>query len=134
MIDPRVVETLVDARARQPRLTDRPAHKPRSARCWARWRRAGTTPASRAALGLSERAVEKHINAVFSKLGLSEETDVHRRVKAVLVYLSDSGSPPPMRASAGGYCRVRMMLAPPARCGTHPGPWVPPMGEWSRGR
>ena len=42
-----------------------------------------------AALGLSERAVEKHINSVFSKLGLSEEPDVHRRVKAVLLYLSD---------------------------------------------
>jgi DNA-binding CsgD family transcriptional regulator len=42
-----------------------------------------------AALGLSERAVEKHINSVFSKLGLSEEPDVHRRVKAVLLYLAD---------------------------------------------
>ena len=41
-----------------------------------------------AALGLSERAVEKHINSLFSKLALSEETDGHRRVKAVLVYLS----------------------------------------------
>jgi hypothetical protein len=34
------------------------------------------------------RAVEKHSNAIFSKLGLSEERDVNRRVKAVLVYLS----------------------------------------------
>ncbi len=42
-----------------------------------------------AALGLSERAVEKHINSVFSKLGLSEEPDVNRRVKAVLLYLGD---------------------------------------------
>ena len=41
-----------------------------------------------AALGLSERAVEKHINSLFSKLSLSEETDGHRRVKAVLVYLA----------------------------------------------
>ena len=41
------------------------------------------------ALGLSERAVEKHINSVFSKLGLSEEPDVNRRVKAVLLYLAD---------------------------------------------
>ena len=46
-----------------------------------------------AALGLSERAVEKHINSVFSKLGLSEEPDVHRRVKAVLLYLADRCSP-----------------------------------------
>ena len=41
-----------------------------------------------AALFLTERAVEKHINAIFSKLELSEEPDVHRRVKAALVYLS----------------------------------------------
>ena len=44
-----------------------------------------------ATLVLSERAVEKHINSIFSKLGLSEETDVHRRVKAVLLFLSDQG-------------------------------------------
>jgi DNA-binding NarL/FixJ family response regulator len=40
-------------------------------------------------LVLSERAVEKHINSLFSKLGLSEEPSVHRRVKAVLLYLAD---------------------------------------------
>jgi len=39
-------------------------------------------------LFLTERGVEKHINAIFSKLGLSEEPDVHRRVKAALTYLS----------------------------------------------
>jgi DNA-binding NarL/FixJ family response regulator len=44
-----------------------------------------------AALGLTERAVEKHINSIFSKLGLSEEPDVHRRVKAVLLFLSERG-------------------------------------------
>jgi DNA-binding NarL/FixJ family response regulator len=43
------------------------------------------------ALFLSERAVEKHINSLFSKLGLSEEPDVHRRVKAVLLYLAEQG-------------------------------------------
>ena len=41
------------------------------------------------ALQLGDRAVEKHINAVFTKLGLSEEVAVHRRVMAVLVYLAD---------------------------------------------
>jgi len=39
-------------------------------------------------LFLTERAVEKHINSIFSKLGLAEEKDVHRRVKAALLYLS----------------------------------------------
>jgi DNA-binding NarL/FixJ family response regulator len=42
-----------------------------------------------ASLVLSERAVEMHINSLFSKLGLSEETSGHRRVKAVLLYLAD---------------------------------------------
>jgi DNA-binding NarL/FixJ family response regulator len=40
------------------------------------------------ALVLTVRSVEKYINGIFSKLGLSEETDVNRRVKAVLVYLA----------------------------------------------
>jgi DNA-binding NarL/FixJ family response regulator len=39
-------------------------------------------------LVLTKRAVEKHINAIFMKLGLSQATDVSRRVKAALIYLS----------------------------------------------
>jgi DNA-binding NarL/FixJ family response regulator len=42
------------------------------------------------ALVLSERAVEKHINSIFSKLGLTEAKDVNRRVKAVLLYLTET--------------------------------------------
>jgi DNA-binding NarL/FixJ family response regulator len=42
------------------------------------------------ALGLSVRAIEKHSNAVFVKLGISEEVDANRRVRAVLVYLGAS--------------------------------------------
>jgi len=34
--------------------------------------------------------VEKHINAIFTKLDLSQEADTNRRVRAVLVYLSES--------------------------------------------
>jgi DNA-binding NarL/FixJ family response regulator len=44
-------------------------------------------------LFLSERAVEKHINSMFSKLHLVEEADVNRRVKAVLLYLAASDVP-----------------------------------------
>jgi DNA-binding NarL/FixJ family response regulator len=47
-----------------------------------------------AALFLSERAVEKHINSIFSKLGLSEEQEIHRRVKAALLFLADGGPSP----------------------------------------
>ncbi len=41
-----------------------------------------------AALSLTERAIERHINSIFSKLGLTVEKDVHRRVKAVLMFLA----------------------------------------------
>jgi len=40
-------------------------------------------------LHLSESSVEKYVNSIFSKLGLAEEKDTHRRVKAALLYLSD---------------------------------------------
>jgi DNA-binding NarL/FixJ family response regulator len=42
-------------------------------------------------LYMSERAVEKHITAVFQKLGLSEESEVNRRVSAVLTFLKAGG-------------------------------------------
>lgn len=41
-----------------------------------------------AALFLSDRAVAKHINSIFSKLDLGETDDTHRRVKAVLTWLA----------------------------------------------
>lgn len=40
-------------------------------------------------LVLSLRAVEKHINSIFAKLGLTGDGSVDRRVKAVLMFLSD---------------------------------------------
>ena len=40
-------------------------------------------------LHLSESAIEKYANAIFTKLGLSEERKISRRVGAVLVYLRD---------------------------------------------
>jgi DNA-binding NarL/FixJ family response regulator len=43
------------------------------------------------ALVLSERAVEKHINAIFRKLGLNEELDINHRVAAVLFFLQHGG-------------------------------------------
>jgi DNA-binding NarL/FixJ family response regulator len=38
-------------------------------------------------LFLSDRAVERHVTAIFSKLGLSATPETHRRVLAVLTYL-----------------------------------------------
>jgi DNA-binding NarL/FixJ family response regulator len=46
-------------------------------------------------LNLSESSVEKHVNAIFTKLGLTTEAIVHRRVAAVLAFLRDTGLRPP---------------------------------------
>ena len=43
-------------------------------------------------LVLSERAVEKHSTNIFSKLDLTEEPDVNRRVMAVLMWLDGDGA------------------------------------------
>jgi DNA-binding NarL/FixJ family response regulator len=42
------------------------------------------------ALVLTERSVEKVIHSIFLKLGLTWETAVHKRVKAVILYLAES--------------------------------------------
>ncbi len=63
-----------------------------------------------ASLYLSVRAVEKHINSLFAKLGLTGQTDLHRRVKAVLLYLSESG----VDTAGGGSTTLTIT-------GSHPG-------------
>jgi DNA-binding NarL/FixJ family response regulator len=50
-----------------------------------------TNAAIAEALHLSESSVEKHISSIFSKLGLSEESQTHRRVAAVLAFMRDAG-------------------------------------------
>ncbi|HEY8841737.1 MAG TPA: response regulator transcription factor [Candidatus Dormibacteraeota bacterium] len=44
-------------------------------------------------LHLTDGAVEKHISSIFSKLELSEEPAIHRRVKATLIYLAAERQP-----------------------------------------
>ncbi len=90
MVDPAVVETLVTARSRSvtsplDRLTARERD------VLSQIAQGKNNAGVAAALVLSERAVEKHINSLFSKLGLIETPDVHRRVSAVLLYLSYEG-------------------------------------------
>ena len=46
-----------------------------------------------ASLVVTEKAVAKHINAIFTKLDLPVGTDGHRRVQAVLAWLRLSGDP-----------------------------------------
>jgi DNA-binding NarL/FixJ family response regulator len=91
VIDPKVVEVLVNARSRA--RTSPLAHlTPREREVLAEIAQGKNNAAVGAALGLSERAVEKHISSLFAKLGLSEERQAHRRVKAVLLYLAEDNA------------------------------------------
>lgn len=87
-IDPEVVDVLVAARIKQQnsvlsRLT------PREIEVLAEMAKGLNNAAISDALFVSQRAVEKHINSVFSKLELSMEDATHRRVRAVLLYLAE---------------------------------------------
>lgn len=86
VIDPTVVETLVSARRQRSPLEHL---TPRELEVLGQMATGRTNAAIASELVLSERAVEKHTNSIFAKLGLSEEPDVNRRVAAVLVYLDD---------------------------------------------
>jgi DNA-binding NarL/FixJ family response regulator len=90
VIDPKVVEALVAARA-QARSSLLAELTQRERQVLGEMAQAKSNAAIAGALFLTERAVEKHINAIFSKLGLTEETDLNRRVKAVLVFISEGG-------------------------------------------
>ena len=86
ILDPKVVDALMEAQRRRSRsrvhgLTDR-EHQVLTLMASGR-----TNAAIAQTLYLSERAVEKHINSIFRKLGLSEELDINHRVAAVLFFL-----------------------------------------------
>lgn len=87
MIDQKVIDALVQAQAGKARspldaLTDRERE------ILSEMAQGKNNAGIAASLFITDRAVEKHINSIFSKLGLSEEKDVHRRVKAVLLFLA----------------------------------------------
>jgi DNA-binding NarL/FixJ family response regulator len=88
VIDPAVVEVLVSAsgRARSSPLAEL---TPRERDVLAHIAQGRSNAGVAAALHLSERAVEKHINVLFAKLGLAAEPDTNRRVKAVLMHLAE---------------------------------------------
>ncbi|MGK2949415.1 MAG: response regulator [Acidimicrobiales bacterium] len=89
VIDSKVVESLVASKRRPASDVDRLT--PREREILGEMAQGKSNAAIAAALVLSTRAVEKHTNSIFSKLGLSEEVDLNRRVKAVLLYLADGG-------------------------------------------
>jgi DNA-binding NarL/FixJ family response regulator len=88
VIDSQVVEGLVAARNRFA-ISPLRELSPRELDVLSQMAQGKNNEAIAEGLFISLRVVEKHINAIFSKLGLTEEADVHRRVKAVLIYLSN---------------------------------------------
>lgn len=89
VIDPTVVESLVSAGSTT-RAGELDRLTAREREVLGEMAQGMSNAAIASSLVLSERAVQKHINAIFAKLGLSEEHDVSRRVKAVLVYLHEA--------------------------------------------
>lgn len=88
VIDPVVVEALV---SRRTRTTSSPLAvlTTRELDVLREMAQGKTNAGIEQALRLSCSTVEKHVNAIFSKLGLSDEP-VHRRVAAVLAFLRES--------------------------------------------
>ena len=90
VLDPKVVENLV---ARKDRMERSPLAQltERERQVLEHMAQGKNNAAIARSLFLTERAIEKHINSLFHKLGLSEEPDVHRRVMAVLAFLREAG-------------------------------------------
>jgi len=90
MLDPRVVEALVSGQARKAAgKLDRLS--PREIEVMSEIAEGKSNSAIASSLVLSERAVEKHINSIFTKLDLLPERESNRRVQAVLTYLGERG-------------------------------------------
>jgi DNA-binding NarL/FixJ family response regulator len=89
VIDPKIVELLVEAKARvdQSPLSELTR---REREVLAEMAEGKSNAAIADSLVLSKRAVEKHVNSIFMKLGLAVSEDVSKRVKATLMFLADS--------------------------------------------
>jgi DNA-binding NarL/FixJ family response regulator len=86
VLDPKIVDALMEAQRR--RTASRLAGlTPRELEVLAMMAAGKGNAAIARDLVVTERSVEKHINAIFRKLGLREDMDLNRRVAAVLFYL-----------------------------------------------
>ena len=88
VFDPKVVEALVAENARS---EDSPLNEltPRERDVLREMAEGKNNAAIAKVLVLTERSVEKVIHSIFLKLGLTWETAVHKRVKAVILYLAE---------------------------------------------
>ena len=89
VFDPKVVEILVAENARS---EESPLNEltPRERDVLREMAEGKNNAAIARALVLTERSVEKVIHSIFLKLGLTWEPAVHKRVKAVVLYLAES--------------------------------------------
>ena len=95
VVDSKVVEALIAAQARD-ESSPLAQLTPRELEILGEIAQGKSNRAIADQLVLSKRAVEKHINAIFLKLGLSHDEDVSRRVKAALIYLSQRRAAEPV--------------------------------------
>jgi DNA-binding NarL/FixJ family response regulator len=91
VMDPKIVEPLVNARSRTSR-SPLDELTPREREVLAQIAQGKSNGAIAEDLVLTKRAVEKHINSIFLKLNLADAEDVSKRVKATLVFLADAQS------------------------------------------
>ena len=100
VIDPMIVDVLIEARSRasKSRLAEL---TPRERELLAEIAAGKSNGAIAESLVLTKRAVEKHVNSIFSKLNLPETQDVSRRVKATLIFLSEEGMDGPEGTALG---------------------------------
>lgn len=91
VLDPRIVERLLALRSRKPgSALGRLSHSEMEVlRLMAQGKNNARLSQE---VSVSLGTIEKRIAAVFSKLGLSEEPDLNRRVAAVLIYLRESAT------------------------------------------
>ena len=90
VIDPKVVEALVAAKASAER-SSLSELTPRELDVLREMAQGRNNAAIAEALVITERSVEKYVHTIFSKLRLTWEDNVHRRVMAVLLYLGEQG-------------------------------------------
>jgi DNA-binding NarL/FixJ family response regulator len=88
VIDPTIVDALIETRTRRAR-SPLAELTPRERELLREIAAAKSNQAIAESLGLTKRAVEKHVHSIFTKLGLPEDQDVSRRVKATLIYLTE---------------------------------------------
>jgi DNA-binding NarL/FixJ family response regulator len=88
VIDPKVVEVLVAARssAERSQLSEL---TPRERDVLREMAEGKNNAAIAESLVIAERSVEKYVHSIFTKLGLAWEEKVHRRVRAVLLFLAE---------------------------------------------